>query len=302
MTSPVSSHVRLHAEEAPAPDDAGGVQPFPIPSQNHRPVGCAPESDKIRRRELADFLRKRRESTDPAELGLHRGARRRTPGLRREEIAVLAGMSPTWYTYLEQARSVSPSAKNLDGIADVLRLSDGERVYLSRLAQRDPMHRPATEQDSARLWELTKALNPLPALATSRFGDVLGWNDAAVDQYGDFGRMPDAERNLLWWMFTADAARERIVDWEAEARAQVARLRWAAAGWYGHPRLDALVGALAAASDSFRAWWDKHAVYAPGDRIVTIRHARSGEQMTTRVLDAWQDDLGDARLVLHVPG
>jgi transcriptional regulator with XRE-family HTH domain len=258
-------------------------------------------SDESRRRELAHFLRRRREDIDPADLGLRRDPRRRTPGLRREEVAVLAGISPTWYTYLEQARSVLPSAKNLDGIAGALRLSDAERIYLTRLARREPAPRRTAEPDVTALSEITKALDPVPALVLSRFGDVLAFNDASIDCYTDFGRLPDRERNLVYWIVTAGQAPERLAGWEGEARAQVARLRWAAAGWYGHPRLDTLVGGLTAASTPFRGWWEEHTVHAPGDRISVIRHARDGRPVTTRIVETWGDEPGGTRLVLHLP-
>lgn len=258
-------------------------------------------SDESRRRELAHFMRKRREDIDPADLGLRSDPRRRTPGLRREEVAVLAGISPTWYTYLEQARAVLPSAKNLNGIAEALRLSDAERMYLSRLAQRELTPRPRVEQDVTALSEITKALDPIPALALSRFGDVLAFNDAVIDCYTDFGSLPDRERNLVHWMFTADQAPDRVVGWESEARTQVARLRWAAAGWYGHPRLAELVDGLAAVSAPFRRWWDEHTVHAPGDRISTLRPACGGRPTTTRVVETWQDEPSGTRLVLHLP-
>lgn len=260
--------------------------------------------DETRRRELADFLRKRRENIDPANLGLHRDARRRTPGLRREEVAVLAGMSPTWYTYLEQARNVSPSPKGLDGIADVLHLSYRERVYLNRLAQRASPPEPmvaTSDEDATLWWQLTKSLNPMPAIVSTRFGDVLSWNDAVIDWYTDFGRLPEGRRNLLRWIFTADEARERIVDWETEARIQVAQLRSAAAGWYGDPRLESLVWELTESSVHFRNCWNEHNVHAPGSRVCALRHARIGE-LTLRIVELWQDDsLRAAKLILHLP-
>lgn len=258
-------------------------------------------SDESRRRELAHFMRKRRETIDPADLGLRPDARRRTPGLRREEVAFLAGISPTWYTYLEQARSVLPSAKNLNGIAEALRLSDAERIYLSRLAQRELTPRPRAEPDVTALSEIAKALDPVPALALSRFGDVLAFNDAGIDCYTDFGRLPDRERNLVHWMLTAEQALDRIVGWEREARTQVARLRWAAAGWYGSAPLDQLVDELTAVSAPFRGWWEEHTVYAPSDRISTIRPARDGRPTTTRIVETWLDELSGTRLVLHLP-
>jgi transcriptional regulator with XRE-family HTH domain len=259
--------------------------------------------DEIRRRELGDFLRKRRENIDPVNVGLGRSTRRRTPGLRREEVAVLAGMSPTWYTYLEQARIASPSPKTVSILANLFGLSDYERIYLSKLTHTGPevASAPVNGHVDQQLWQqLTESLDPIPAFVSSRFGDVLSWNHALTGWYTDFSRLPADRRNLLIWLFTEPEAGERFPDWAAEARAQVAHLRRASAEWYGAARLKSLIIQLQEASPQFTTWWNEHDVHTPATRLCQIRHARTGIA-TLRLVELWTDTPDPAKLVIHLP-
>ncbi len=259
--------------------------------------------DEIRRRELGDFLRKRRENIDPVNVGLGRGARRRTPGLRREEVAVLAGMSPTWYAYLEQARIASPSPKSLSILANLFNLSDYERNYLSKLTHPSWEAASATDSEHAnrQVWQqLAESLAPLPAFVCSRFGDVLSWNHAVTGWYTDFGRLPQDRRNLLAWLFTDPEAQERFPDWAGEARVQVAQLRRASAEWYGNARLKSLVAQLQDASPQFTIWWAEHHVHAPAVRLCLMSHAQTG-LATVRLMELWTDTPDAAKLVIVLP-
>ncbi|WP_093852378.1 helix-turn-helix transcriptional regulator [Streptomyces pini] len=222
--------------------------------------------DDHRRRERAHFLRKRREKVMPVDVGLPGGVRRRTPGLRREEVAVLAGVSPTWYTYLEQARDISPSPEVLDNLASVLGLNTYERQYLHNLSREKTGEEPGLErlpEFQALLDDVTFSINPIPSYLCSYSGDLLSWNPAAAEWLTDFGSLPGNRRNILMWMMTDEAARERFVDWAAQARHLVARFRAEVVYCYESPRVTEIVRQLSEDSPLFRRWWEEHQVTGP---------------------------------------
>lgn len=233
--------------------------------------------------ELGHFLRSRRERLAPEHVGLPPGVRRRSRGLRREEVAVLANLSPTWYTYLEQGRRIRPSAEVLDGLADALRLNPTERRYLHALGsppspqvQLD-LNPPAHAVDAVRrLMALTAAV-PYPAYAVDGRGELLGWNPHAVEWYDDFGAYPERERNIARWMFTAPTARTRITHWERDARNLAARIRF----FIGTSRLDPeavdLVTDMRAGCAEFGRWWDTHDVVEQEAGHRSFRHPEHGE-------------------------
>jgi transcriptional regulator with XRE-family HTH domain len=238
---------------------------------------------KDSRRELAHFLRSRRARVTPAEVGLPAGGRRRTPGLRREEVAVLAGLSPTWYTYLEQGRDVHPSDQVLDSLARVLGLTEDERRYLHRLAHGHPGRpRPLADQASAeqvvRQLVATAADSPYPVYAANLYGDLIAWNQAATSYYTDFGRLPEGG-NMIRWLLTAPEARQRLADWSRDARDIVARWRATTATLGDDPRLQAMVAELRERSPEFGGWWDSHDVREHRSRLRRFRHPELGEQV-----------------------
>jgi transcriptional regulator with XRE-family HTH domain len=260
------------------------------------------EDSPQRVRELADFLRTRRERIDPKLLGLPRDARRRTPGLRREEVAVFANVSPTWYTHLEQGRTASPSMQKLRGLADVLRLSDEERTYLYGLARATgPTGRPAEAgRVAAELSRLVhRSAGDYPAFVLNPYGDVLSWNAATADWYTDFGALPAERRNLLWWVFSTAEARERLVDWGEEALDLVARLRAGSVHWMGESRPTELVSQLRRTSPQFRRLWDEHHVRAERSRVRRIRHPRHGV-VALRLVMLREAVEGSPRVVFHL--
>src|SRR5215831_14969880 len=161
-----------------------------------------------RRHALGAFLQAHRARLEPAALGFPPVGRRRTPGLRREEVAQLAGMSVTWYTWLEQARPISASAEALDNLARVLRLDGIERVQLFQLALREPVldAKPKVRRISPLLQQMLDQMEELPAFIISPRWDVLGWNIAAAAFFGFPGIAP-AERNMVWLFFTDSAVR-----------------------------------------------------------------------------------------------
>ncbi|RLV08764.1 transcriptional regulator [Streptomyces griseocarneus] len=235
--------------------------------------------NEVSRQELAHFLRTRRERLTPADVGLPKGARRRTPGLRREEVAILAGLSPTWYTLLEQGRDVSPSFKVLDSLASALNLADHEREYIRRLVhsrtfpQRIERRHPPTE---AALQQVADSLSPNPAYVVNKVGDILGWNESAVEWYTDFGRIPESRRNLLWWLFTSPEAQERFVDWRDDARDQVGRLRAQSACFPGRSCVSEMVEELQCVSEQFSGWWGEYHVLNSEPQFRRLRHPRRG--------------------------
>src|SRR5690349_22910145 len=187
----------------------------------------APAAGERRRGELADFLRRRRASLKPQDVGLPNGGRRRTPGLRREEVAQIAGVGTTWYTWLEQGRDVRASMDVLESISRALRLTPAERdhlILLGRGEQAPPMT-PTAEQVSPTVKRLIKNLGPNPAYVLGRRWDIICWNRAYTAVFGDPGEVPKPFRNHVWLTFTDPARRELMPDWEKAARLQVARFR-----------------------------------------------------------------------------
>jgi transcriptional regulator with XRE-family HTH domain len=210
------------------------------------------------RSELGDFLRSRRERLTPAALGLPSGRRRRTPGLRREEVAELAGIGVDWYVRLEQGRSVRPSVATIDALAQALRLDPAERTHLRALA-RSPRHQPfARETVPDPIRRLVESLTQ-PAYVTGRRRDVLAWNAAAADILTDFAQAPEADRNVLIWMLTNPEARGRFgPGWADEAQRMVAQFRATHDLWARDPAFEALMTRLRDGSPEFATWWDAH--------------------------------------------
>jgi transcriptional regulator with XRE-family HTH domain len=232
---------------------------------------------------LGQLLRSRRERLVPADVGLPAGIRRRARGLRREEVALLANLSTTYYTFLEQGRPVHPSAQVLDALACALRMSAAEQRYLRVLAD-GPDDAAGAEYDGAAPPEriaagvasLVRRLDPDPTLVKGRRWDVLAANQAARELFADWEARPPGERNLVRWMFTTERAREVYVDWESEARAMLGRFRLAAARHPDDPDFAALIEALHRDSDDVAEWWPAHDVRAVGSGSKKLRHPRLG--------------------------
>jgi transcriptional regulator with XRE-family HTH domain len=239
---------------------------------------------------LGQLLRSRRERLSPADAGLPAAGRRRTPGLRREEVAQLASLSVTYYTFLEQGRAVRPSAQVLDALATALRLSPAERRYLQVLAYgaggeagRGSTAPPVERLDPA-VAELVQRLEPYPSLVKGRRWDVLAANPAARELFDDWAAKPAAERNLVRWMFTCDRAREVYLEWEAEAQAMLGRFRLAAARYRRDPGFAVLVAELQRDSRQVREWWPRHDVTGHGRGSKKLLHPRFGPVDYTHVV------------------
>jgi PAS domain-containing protein len=214
-------------------------------------------SSAPRRRDLADFLRSRRDRLAPADVGLPAGPRRRAPGLRREELALLAGVSVTWYTWLEQARDITVSRQVLASLARELRLSEAERQHLFALAE-DPEPDREPAGSTAALRGMVDALDPHPAYVLDANWDFVVWNRAAAALIGDPAALPDGERNLLRLVFTAPRIRRLLADWPGQARNLVAQYRADVARRVEDPQVTRLVDGLRATSPEFGRWWSAH--------------------------------------------
>ncbi len=246
------------------------------PATAHAPSVDAAVS---RARELADLLRSRRERLQPADVGLPIGARRRTRGLRREEVAQLAAISTTYYTFLEQGRDVHPSRQVLDALARALRLGPAERAHLHELAHghQTPESHQSDEVLAPAVAALVDRLDPHPTYVTGRRFDVLAANRAARALWTDWPALPPQERNMLWWMFTDPAARTILIEWETEASALLARFRAAADRHPDDPKFAAVIVRLQDASPQVRAWWPRHDIVALSSGIKRLRHPILGD-------------------------
>ncbi|WP_297926941.1 helix-turn-helix transcriptional regulator [Metallibacterium sp.] len=261
-----------------------------------------PVSAKARCFELGSFLRSRRERLTPAEVGLTNGFRRRTPGLRREEVALLAGVGTTWYTWLEQGREVRASMEVLSALADALRLDVSERRHLFALSDRAAPDALPTgpEQVEASLQRMLDSLTGQPAYVTGRRWDVLAWNQAAVAVFGDYGALQGDERNLIHLVFGNARHRRLLTDWEELAPVSLAMFRADSARYAGDPDFDRLITALQQVSTEFRSWWPKHDVVARLSNIKRIQHPRKGRMVFEYTSFAVTDG-SDRKLTLYTP-
>lgn len=231
-----------------------------------------------RRDELAAFLRARREALRPEDVGLPPGRGRRTPGLRREEIALLAGVSVTWYTWLEQGRPINASADVLGALARSLRLDEAGRQHLLALAARGTGDAvPDVEEAPDALVRLIASMHPAPAYVLGPRWEFLAWNEAQARLYPMIERLEGDDRNLLWVVFAEPAARALIVDWPDQARRIMAEFRAGTAGLRTDARVVALVDRLRAASPEFAEWWAQQDVAQFQTRVRRYHHERAGE-------------------------
>ncbi|MFE4651286.1 helix-turn-helix transcriptional regulator [Streptomyces sp. NBC_01550] len=230
--------------------------------------------------DLGDFLRSRRARIQPEDVGLQAYGRRRVPGLRREEVAQLAGVSVDYYIRLEQGRGPSVSDAVLDAIARVLRLDETELAYLHTVARPSTKargERPASAQrvrPGLRL--LLDTIDRAPAFILGRRMDVLAWN-ALGDAVVGFSRMPAAARNMPRQVFLEPAARELYPEWAAVAAETVSHLRLDAGLHPTDRQLATLVGELSLRSEDFRRLWADHQVKAKTYGVKRIRHPMAGE-------------------------
>jgi len=260
----------------------------------------APASGR-RRAELGKFLRARRERLSPADFGMPAGLRRRTPGLRREEIALLAGVGVSWYTWLEQGREINVSTQVLDALARTLRLDRAERWHMYVLAEAVPVavstgRCPLTEA----LTEILRALDPLPAVVSNSRFDILAENDAFRDLFQYWHSLPCIHHNTLWCVLTEPAARGQLDEYDDHVRYLVARLRAAYARHVGEPDWEEDIRRLTGLSSEFAELWSLHEVAEFQPRVRTFTDPRAGElTFTTSELQVPASQ--EARLIVYTP-
>jgi transcriptional regulator with XRE-family HTH domain len=257
------------------------------------------------RAELGRFLRVRRERLRPEDLGFPRAGRRRTPGLRREEVAVAAGISSTWYTYLEQGRAGDVSPAVLDSLARVLQLTEDERRHV-HLLMYGHVVRPEPLADQMPINDLFRktvaiANNyPYPVLALNRACDVIAWNDAAAEWIDDWALIPESERNFMLWLFSSERARQCYVDWNTFAYHIVGRWRADLARPPDDVAAVKRVAALRKKSQEFSRCWDDHNVQEHRVDVRRIRHPRLGiyEFYAFSLFTAYE---GEGGVLFHIP-
>jgi transcriptional regulator with XRE-family HTH domain len=274
----------------------------PPKAASERIDGGSRRNGDRRRGELADFLRRKRATIRPDDVGLPNGGRRRTPGLRREEVAQLAGIGATWYTWLEQGRDVRASMDVFEALSRALRLSPAERRHLILLGRGEeaPPSKPPTERVSPTIRRLIESLGPHPAYVMGRRWDYLAWNRAACAVFGDFGAIPAAARNHLWQLFMDPGRRELLCDWEQGSRLAAAKFRADSARHLGDPSFEELIAALRQSSPEFCKAWKRHEVAQTGQGRKRIRHPVVGELLFEHAV-FHPADFTDQRLILYSP-
>ena len=257
-----------------------------------------------RHAELAAFLRAQRARLRPADVGLpedsHPG-RRRTPGLRREEVADIAGVSLTWYTWLEQGRNISASEQVIDAVARALRLDPDQRRHIRGLAGLSTAPGETDVHDALpRLQRLVDAAAPSIASVYDRHFDYVVWNIPYQRLRHDPSTVPASRRNLLWMMFGDEENRSRLVRWEPAARAVLSQFRAAAGQRPGDPRFAALVAELSEVSPEFREWWAEYPIRSFRPATIAVDHPGTG-MIELEMFQLRPVEHPDMLLVLQVP-
>lgn len=296
-----------------APDTSPGIAAPETTTGSAAPAGtpespqphgtAAPRDSEIRRHELASFLRNRRERITPEQVGLPRGRRRRTPGLRREEVAHLSAVGVTWYTWLEQARDIQVSEQVLDALARALLLDFSERAHLFQLAgATDPSPAAQCPTITPALRLMLTQLEPVPACIQNSRYDILAYNRTyARLMMSDLDAVPPEDRNLMILAYTNEEWRKSIVLLDETVRVMAAKLRAAMAGHLGEPAWKMLVKRLRAESAEFREIWERYEVVG-GARSKTKQFLNPYVGLLTLDhTDLWlAPDMG-ARMVTYAP-
>jgi transcriptional regulator with XRE-family HTH domain len=258
-------------------------------------------SSESRRRELAAFLRSRRERLSPEQAGLPPSRRRRTPGLRREEVAQLAGVGVTWYTWLEQARKINASPQVLDAIARTLQFDSYEQAHLFTLAGL-PRTTIADECDRvpSPVQSLVDQLEPYPAAVLNGRWDMLAFNRVNASFLPHLESIPLEDRNCLWLSFTDPGWRAAMVDWEESVTRMVAEYRATMAEHIDDPAWRALVDRLHDASPEFTAVWERHDVGRLTSNAKRMRHPTAG-LFRFVYTNLWLDHRPNSRIVVLTP-
>ncbi|MGG3641342.1 helix-turn-helix transcriptional regulator [Bacillus gobiensis] len=239
--------------------------------------------DSSKHKELGDFLRTRRMRISPEEAGLKNDStRRRTPGLRREEVAALSGISLAWYTNLEQGRPIRVSEQVLESLSRTLKLDKDEKSYLFLLANQWLPSDSVLEQKengdtiSSALQLILDELHPCPAYIIGNRWNIAAWNEMAAEVFGYSYDMNEFERNIIWRMFTRDDYRKLFVNWEYMASGLLGQFRSFYAKYTDGPWYNELVTQLLATSSEFQEWWPRHEVFSIPEGNKEMNHPKLG--------------------------
>ncbi|MEV3930017.1 helix-turn-helix transcriptional regulator [Streptomyces sp. NPDC049944] len=285
-------------EEQSAPEGRPAGAPGPAGGTGHA---------LDRRAELSEFLRSRRARLKPEDVGLPDfGRHRRVPGLRREELAQLAGVSVAYYTRLEQGNGQNVSGEVLGAIATALRLTDAEQAHLTHLAK-PKRHRKkrSVRQQRVRgsLCQLLDTMEGVPAYISGRRAEILAWNRMAAAVFGDWSQLPTQERNWARLVFLRPEYRDLYVDWDQKASDIVSYLRMDAGCHPDDPRLSALVGELSVKSEDFRRLWARHDVREKSHGVKRLHHPLVGELSLSFETFTLPDDAEQSVVAYHAePG
>ncbi|MDR1482867.1 MAG: helix-turn-helix transcriptional regulator [Synergistaceae bacterium] len=237
------------------------------------------DNPKRRYKELGDFLKTRRAKILPSQVGLPEGIRRRTPGLRREEIASLAGVGLTWYTWIEQGRSIQVSTQVLESLARVLMLDKQEIIHLYTLAQlAPPTNFPAYDETvNPMLQHVLDSLQFSPAVIIDARWNVIAWNNAAAGILLNYSKINVYQRNVIRIMFTNEEFKKTFTDWRSSAQGMLARFRTTYGKFIDDPWIEEFVEDLKNESSEFNLWWPMHNVKMEEERFKTVIHPILGQ-------------------------
>lgn len=263
-----------------------------------------PQPNINNRKLLGTFLRARRESLDPNRLGLPRMRQRRTPGLRREEVAQLADVGITWYTWLEQGRPIQASVKTLTAIANALQCNEAETHHLFMLAGQSlpPAHqRPLCKQVSIFGQRMLDQLDPMPAIINNARFDIMGFNRAYCLLVGvDLAQIPPEDRNCIYLAFTHKAWRASLLDWDEVMPNMVALFRAQMAEHLGDPLWEKHLERYMAASEDFRSTWERYEVRAINNNIKRFNNSQVGV-MSLHQNNWWSAARNGDRMMVYMP-
>jgi transcriptional regulator with XRE-family HTH domain len=260
------------------------------------------KNQEHRYQELANFLKTRRARLSPAQVGLPEGTRRRSPGVRREEVAQLAGVGLTWYTWLEQGRSIRASDQVLESLARVRLLDDNERLHLFQLAQQrlPPASAVGQETSSSALQQVLDNLLLCPAYVMDQRWNVIAWNRAACLLVGDIDKMKPRERNILWRMFASVECRQLFVHWEDVARGMLARFRAACGRYIEDPWFAQFVEELKHESPEFDQWWPRYDILGNTNGYKEFNHPVLG-RLDFEHISFTVSESPTLQMVVHTP-
>ncbi|SDD71370.1 Helix-turn-helix domain-containing protein [Paenibacillus sp. UNCCL117] len=238
----------------------------------------------VRLSALAEFLVSHRARLQPVDVGLPAGTRRRTPGLRREEVAQLAGVSTTWYTWLEQGREITVSPQVLECVAAALRLNEDERHYLFALASEQPSQTASAGASETgamppSLHILLTELASCPAIVSDRRCQIVGWNDAAAAVFMEFDQVPPEERNLIWLLFTRKEFRALAANWYEFVCGFLAIFRYYYGRYVGDPWYGEFIARLSEQNPDFLSIWNRNDVSPAPEVFIEFRHAKAGKML-----------------------